>query len=75
MGLIVLEEAPDIGPAALPPVGFLDELKRAGQLKPDTKILSVGYGSQATFRPSTPVYEPHNRELVFSEYRGFNEPG
>jgi len=73
MGLLVLEEVPsDIEPAALPPVGLLDELKRAGQLSPNTKILSVGYGSRATFRPSVPVYEPHNRELVFGEYRGFN---
>jgi hypothetical protein len=73
MGLLVLKKPSRIEPAALPPVGFLDELKRAGQLQPDTKILAVGYGSHATFRPSTPVFEPHNRELVFSEYRGFND--
>jgi hypothetical protein len=75
MGLLVLEEGPsDIEPAALPSVGFLDELKREGQLGPDTKILAVGYGSRTTFRPSTPIGigEPHNRELVLSEYRGFN---
>jgi hypothetical protein len=73
MGLLVLKKPSRIEPAALPPVGFLDELKRAGQLQPDTKILAVGYGSQATFPPPTPVFEPHNRELVFSEYRGFND--
>ena len=75
MGLLVLEDVPTgIAPAALPPVGFLDALKEAGQLNPETKLLAVGYGCRATFRPSTPVgiREPHNRELVFSEYRGFN---
>jgi hypothetical protein len=75
LGLLVLEDVPSgIEPAALPPVGFLDELKREDQLGPDTKILAVGYGSRATFRPSTPVGigEPHHREMVYSEYRGFN---
>jgi hypothetical protein len=75
MGLLVLEEVPSgIEPAELPPLGFLDELKLEDQLGPDTKILAVGYGSRAIFRPSTPigVEEPHNREMVYSEYRGFN---
>ena len=71
--LILKEEVTDIEPAALPTVGILDELKRAGELKPETKILSVGYGTHETFPPPTVVEEPHNRELVFSEYRGINQ--
>ena len=66
MGVIVLAEPVDIEPARLAPLGLLDDLKRAGQLGPDTKFLAVGYGCHATLRPSTPVYEPHNRELVLS---------
>jgi hypothetical protein len=73
VGLIVLEEATDIAPAALPTVGFLDELKGARELNPETRILSVGYGSHETFPPPTVVTEPHNRELVFSDYRGINK--
>jgi hypothetical protein len=74
MGLVVLAEVPTgIVPAALPTVGFLDELKRAGELKTETKILSVGYGTHETFPPPTVVDEPHNRELVFSDYRGVNQ--
>ncbi len=74
MGLIVLETPSDIEPAALPPMGFLDVLKEAKQLNPETKLLAVGFGCRATFRPSTPVgrWEPHNREWVFSEYRGLD---
>ena len=70
--LVLKKHAHGIQPAALPAVGFLDELKERGQLNPETKILAVGYGSPCDFPPSTPVDEPHNRELVFSEYRGFN---
>ncbi len=73
MGVIVLAGPSDIEPAALPTAGCLDELKSAGELNPDTKFLSVGYGSGATFAPPGPVYVPHNRELATSEYRGFNQ--
>jgi hypothetical protein len=72
VGVVVLEEATDITPEVLPTVGFLDGLKKAKQLEPETKILSVGYGSRATFAPPGPLYDPHNRELVFGEYRGLN---
>lgn len=73
VGVVVLEEATNITPEALPAVGFLDELKKARQLEPETKILSVGYGSRATFAPPGPVYDAHNREIVFDEYRGLND--
>jgi hypothetical protein len=73
VGVIILEEATDILPVALPTVGLLDELKKAKRLEPETKILGVGYGAHATFAPPGPVYDPHNRELVFGEYRGLNE--
>jgi hypothetical protein len=74
VGVVILdEEVTDIEPAALPTVGFLDELKRARELKPETKILSVGYGTHETFPPPTVVEEPHSRELVFSDYRGINK--
>ena len=50
-GVLVLEAPSAITPVALPPVGFLDALKRSGQLNPETKFLAVGYGSHASFSP------------------------
>jgi hypothetical protein len=73
VGVLVLEEATDIESAALPSVGFLDELKRAQELNRDSKFVAVGFGSGATFAPPGPVDVPHNRELVTSEYLGLNQ--
>jgi hypothetical protein len=44
VAVIVLDEAPGITPAGLPPAGLLDELKRTGALK-HTQFTAVGYGT------------------------------
>jgi len=44
VAVIVLDEAPRITPASLPPAGMLDELKAHHVLK-DTRFTAVGYGT------------------------------
>jgi hypothetical protein len=44
VAVIVLDEAPGIEPAALPPAGMLDDLKAQHVLK-DTRFTAVGYGT------------------------------
>jgi hypothetical protein len=73
VGVLVLAEPVDIEPEALPPAGFLDELKSEGMLDRDSTFLSVGYGSHATHAPPGSVYEPHDREMVTSTYMGITK--
>ena len=44
VAVIVLDEAPGITPASLPPAGLLDELKASHVLK-NTRFTAVGYGT------------------------------
>lgn len=44
VAVILLERAPRIEPAQLPPAGLLDDLKDSGELK-DTRFTAVGYGT------------------------------
>lgn len=44
VAVILLDKAPRIEPAQLPPAGLLDDLKDSGELK-DTTFTAVGYGT------------------------------
>lgn len=72
VGLLVLEAPSSLTPAALPPAGFLNALKRSKQLTPETRILAVGYGTRAQFPVPFPIYGIHDRELVESGYLALN---
>jgi hypothetical protein len=46
VGVVILQEpVAGISPASLPPLGFLDALEAAGELRSDSKFTVVGYGT------------------------------
>jgi hypothetical protein len=73
VGVLILENPVNIEPVELPPVGFLDQLKRERALTRESEFLSVGYGSRSSHAPPGSVYVPHNREQVVSEYMNLNK--
>lgn len=69
VGVIVLD-APIVGitPAALPPVGLLDQLFRQDKLK-NREFTAVGYGMTAHFRLGPPELQPNvDRRYAISEF-------
>ena len=80
--LILKDPVTTVAPATLPGVGFLDELKKAGQLKsgPDsTRLTVVGYGFGLAWPPPQPIFPVSDegivaRNMAQSGYLGFN-PG
>jgi hypothetical protein len=73
IGVLILERPVEgITPAALPPLGFLDALKDAGQLiaGPDgTKFTVVGYGSRLNAPPPQEVPSDGLRRVAQSAFR------
>jgi hypothetical protein len=77
-GLLVLKEpVQGIVPATLPTAGFLDDLKKANQLKAGpngTKLTVVGYGMLLDWPP--PLFfwqDPPVRNTTQAGYLGFND--
>jgi secreted trypsin-like serine protease len=72
VGILVLAQpVTDITPATLPEEGFLDELKKAGELghgSDKAKFTLVGYGATLDFPPPDIYYEDQ-RQFAVSEYR------
>lgn len=82
IGLFILEKAAkSITPATLPSMGFLDDLKNAGQLvagPEGTEFTVVGYGWGLDWPPPEPVYpiSPDGialRNMALTGYQGLNE--
>ena len=80
--LILKDPITTITPATIPALGFLDELKKAGQLQsgPDgTKLTVVGYGFGLNWPPPQPIFPVSDEGIVARNaaqpgYLGFN-PG
>lgn len=73
IGVIILKEPVDLPCAALPPLGLLDDLQRAGLLVDrgdPTKFISVGYGAVLEFPPPEEIYPVDGlRRYSSPEYR------
>ena len=70
VGVLILAEPVDIEPAVLPGVGFLDGLKKAGELRDRSKgaeFTVVGYGGTLDWPPPDITYED-KRQVAVSEY-------
>lgn len=68
IGALILSESPDLVPANLPTLGFLDELKAAGELRGGPKrekFVVVGYGSSLEWPP--PQYVPSDGARYMAE--------
>lgn len=65
--LILTEPASDVTPAILPEKGFLDDLKKQGELR-KAKFTVVGYGGTLDWLPPVITYEDQ-RQNAQSEYR------
>ncbi len=76
IGVLILEEPiTDIVPAPLPPAGFLDELKAAGELRDKSQgalFTLVGYGGTLAWPPPEITYEDY-RQFAYSEYKSLTQ--
>jgi secreted trypsin-like serine protease len=72
VGVLILEESvTDIEPATLPEEGFLDELKKEGELRQGSDgadFTVVGYGGTLDWPPPAVTYEDQ-RQYAVSEYQ------
>jgi len=77
IGLLVLTEpVTDIAPAQLPYVGYLNELRKAGELRSASegaKFTMVGYGGTLNWPPPDIYYEDY-RQVSTSEYIALTKP-
>jgi hypothetical protein len=73
--LILQEAVTDIEPAELPEEGFLDELRKAGELrqgKEEADFVLVGYGGVLDWPPPSISYDDYRRFAV-SEYQNLHK--
>jgi hypothetical protein len=73
LGIIILKEPVDLPCAALPAVGLLDDLKRAGLLGNQgnpVRFLQVGYGNILEFPPPEEIVSDGLRRFSFPGYLG-----
>lgn len=69
IGVLILEGPVEgIEPASLPPLHYLDTLKREKKLNPDTLLTVVGYGSILILPPPEVVYLDGPRRTTQSRY-------
>jgi len=78
IGLVVLKDPVDsVAPATLPTAGFLDDLKKARQLKAGpngTRLAVVGYGMVLDWPPPEAFWQdPPMRNTAQSGYLGLND--
>lgn len=74
VGVLVLRDPlAEPTPATLAPAGFLDGLKRAGQLKPTTKFVVAGYGTSLSWPPPEVIPVDGVRKVAQSEYLALNK--
>jgi secreted trypsin-like serine protease len=77
IGLLILEEpVDDIVPATLPSEGYLNDLRKAGELRsgPEgAKFTMVGYGGTLSWPPPEINYEDY-RQVAESEYIALTKP-
>jgi hypothetical protein len=76
LGALVLETATGLTPATLPKAGFLDALKRSGELKAGrqgVKFTVVGYGYQLDWPPPEPIWWDTRRFVAQSGYLALND--